>query len=82
MPIINVYYFNPILNEESTMLLSIETIAKIEALGQECCVMTLTTQTEKIAILETLTEIEEKIHWANQPDSLPASMQGNPWLKK
>jgi len=82
MSVIHLYYFNPILNEESTMLVNVASIAKIEALGQEACVLTLTTQREKIGILETLTEIEEKIHWANQPDSLPASMQGNPWLKK
>ena len=79
MPLINIYYANPILKAESTMLVPVDSIVKVEKLSEEHCVLTLSSQSEKLLVLETLEEIEQKIYWANQPDSKPESMQGNPW---
>jgi hypothetical protein len=81
MPLINIYYANPILEAESTMLVPIDSIVKVEKLSDEHCVLTLNTQAEKILVLETLDEIEQKIYWASQPDSKPESLEAPPWTE-
>lgn len=61
MPVIEIYYANPITNKENTMLVPVSSISKIEKLTEEFCVLTLSNQTEKILVLETIDELIEKI---------------------
>jgi hypothetical protein len=81
MSMINIYYINSILEVESSMLIPIDSVVKIEELGDEHCVLTLNSQREKVLVLETIGEIEQKIYWANQPNSKPESMDAPPWAE-
>jgi hypothetical protein len=61
MPVIHLYYANPVTEDENTMLIPVDSIVKVEKLGEEHCVLTLVGQGERLLILETLNEVLEKI---------------------
>jgi hypothetical protein len=65
MPVIHLYYANPVTEDENTMLIPVDSIVKVEKLTEEYCLLTLSTQREKILVLETLAEVLEKIEESN-----------------
>lgn len=70
MPVIHLYYANPITEDESTMLIPVESIVKVEKLTEEYCSLTLSTQREKILVLETLNEVLEKIEESDKTSEI------------